>query len=290
MPHLSADAQRATLDVGDHIRTYLTYIPANLPKGAPLIIVLHGGFMNGAMMRKWTGYEFDQLADQHGFAVVYPDGYEQHWNDCRQDTTFPAKTESIDDMGFVAALIDHFKANYGIDPSKVFAFGYSNGGEMTFRLAIETPGEVTAVVAVEANLPTPDASSCARAGRTGRLMLVAGTDDPIMPYAGGKVTLFGFGSCGAVLSALASAEDFAKRNGVTAPPLVMRLPHNDANDPTWVESTSWVNGDTPVVELYTVHGGGHVIPQPAFRFPRLLGKITGDLDSPRTALLFFGIN
>jgi hypothetical protein len=46
-----------------------------LPFGSALVIVLHGSGMDGKKMRKWTGYEFDRLADRQGFALVYPDGY-----------------------------------------------------------------------------------------------------------------------------------------------------------------------------------------------------------------------
>src|ERR1700686_2876747 len=60
-----------------------------------------GSFMDGEMMREWTGYEFDQWADRKGFVVVYPDGYMHNWNDCHKDATFPAKLENIDDMGFI---------------------------------------------------------------------------------------------------------------------------------------------------------------------------------------------
>ena len=45
-------------------------------------------------MREWTGYEFDQLADQHGFVVVYPDGYKHTWNDCHSQATFAAPPDS----------------------------------------------------------------------------------------------------------------------------------------------------------------------------------------------------
>ncbi|MDB6017163.1 MAG: hypothetical protein JWR19_1652 [Pedosphaera sp.] len=289
MPQLSANAQRATLRVGDRDRTYLSYIPANLPRGAPLVIVLHGSVMDGTMMREWTGYEFDQMADQFGFAVVYPDGYKHDWNVCWKNATFPAKIENVDDMGFITALIDRFRASHGIDPGKVFAFGYSNGGHMAFRLAAEAPDEVAAVAAVAANLPTPDSSSCPQTGRTARIMLVDGTKDPINPYDGGKITLFGFSNRGVVLSAPASAESLARRNSATGTPVEADLPRKDANDPTAVDLKRWANGNTPIVELYTVTGGGHVVPQPVFRFPRLLGRTTSELDAPRAALLFFGI-
>jgi hypothetical protein len=31
-------------------------------------------------------------------------------------------------------------------------------------------------------------------------------------------------------------------------------------------------------------------PQPAFRYPRMLGKTAGDLDDPSSALQFFGLS
>jgi polyhydroxybutyrate depolymerase len=103
--------------------------------------------MDGEMMRKWTGYEFDQWADRKGFVVVYPDGYKHNWNDCHKNATFPAKLENIDDMGFIHALIARMAQEHGIDTKHVFVLGYSNGGQMAFRLAIETPDEVAAVAA-----------------------------------------------------------------------------------------------------------------------------------------------
>ena len=63
--------------------------------------------------------------------------------------------ENIDDVSFIGALIDRFKAGYAIDAKRVYAFGYSNGGHMAFRLAMEAPDEVAAIAAVAASLPMP---------------------------------------------------------------------------------------------------------------------------------------
>jgi poly(3-hydroxybutyrate) depolymerase len=52
MPSLSSDVQHAKLRVGDRERSYLAYVPARLPSGAALVIVLHGSDMDGAKMRK----------------------------------------------------------------------------------------------------------------------------------------------------------------------------------------------------------------------------------------------
>ena len=132
-------------------------------------------------MRAWTGYEFDRMADQQGF-VLYPDGYKHNRNDCRKIATFPAKAANIvDDMGFIRALIDQVTAAHAINPKRVYAFGYSNGGHMACRLAIEDPSELAAIAALGASLPTQDSSSRSQLGETSRAMLVDGTDDPINP-------------------------------------------------------------------------------------------------------------
>ena len=104
------------------------------------MIVLHGSGMDGARMRLCTGYEFDCLADQHGFVVIYPDGYRHNWNDCRKYATFPAKRENIDDMGFIRTLIARASIEQAIDEQQVYAFGYSNGGQPSRR---RSPGRKT---------------------------------------------------------------------------------------------------------------------------------------------------
>ena len=239
-------------------------------------------------MRVCTGYEFDRLADQRGFVVLYPDGYRRNWNDCRKYATFPAKRKNIDDVTFIRTLIARMMVEQAIDEKRVYAFGYSNGGHMAFRLAMEAADEIAAVTAVAASLPTPDASSCLQQGRTSRVMLVNGTADPINPYQGGIVTLFGFASRGSVMSSMASVQNFAERNGITAtPPMPGQLPKGFADDPTSVETLIWHADGKPFSCLYTVRGGGHVIPQQTYRFPKLLGKTTSVLNAPREASRFF---
>jgi polyhydroxybutyrate depolymerase len=289
-PSLSGAIQRDTLLLEGRTRSYLRYVPAHLPAGAPLVLVLHGSNINGATIRQWTGFEFDELADRYGFAVLYPDGYKGNWNDCRRDAPFPAKTENINDVGFMRALVAHCQQAYGIDPRQVYAFGYSNGGQLAFRLATEEPHLVAAIAVAGANLPTPTTCSCPLEGPTARVMLISGTQDPISPYTGGPVTLFGLRSRGTSLAARVSAEHFAQRNGVNMAPLAHTLPHQHRDDPTSVTSLTWILGGKPLVCLYTVQGGGHVVPQPRYQFSRLLGRTTGDLDAPTEAVRFFGLS
>ncbi len=268
VPPLSAAIRRATIRAGGWERTYLAYVPAKLPPGSALVIVLHGSGMDGTKMREWTGYEFDRLADQSRFVALYPDGYQHNWNDCRKNARFAAKKENVDDMRFIRTLIGHFKTAHAIDAKRVYAFGYSNGGHMAFRLAMEAP-------------------DCPQQGHTSRVMLVNGTEDPINPYQGGVVSNFGFAARGTVVSSEASARAFAERNGITVSPVATRMPRGQPDDPTSVENLTWSSEGKPISRLYTVHGGGHVIPQQVIRFRRLLGRTTTALNAPSEAMRFF---
>jgi poly(3-hydroxybutyrate) depolymerase len=126
-------------------REFLEYVPHDVSPHSPLVIVLHGALMDAKLMREWTGYEFDQLADQHGFVVVYPDGYKHAWNDCHSEATFAAHIENTDDMGFVKDLIAREVAQRQIDEKHVYVLGYSNGGQMALRLALQAPEQVAGI-------------------------------------------------------------------------------------------------------------------------------------------------
>ncbi|MGI4763436.1 MAG: hypothetical protein ACRYF0_22180, partial [Janthinobacterium lividum] len=144
--------------------------------------------------------------------------------------------------------------------------------------------------ATGANLPVPEASTCPQSGPTARVLVASGTKDPISPFGGGEVTIFGFRSRGFTISARATVEEFARRNGLTAAPITTTLPHQRPDDPTSVEAVVWAREDaTPVVAFYPITGGGHVIPQPKYRAPRFLGATAGDLNLPEQAVRFFGL-
>lgn len=286
-PHLSAEIQKGSMKVGAYERTYLTYVPKGLPSGAPLLLVLHGSLMDAKMMRRWTGYEFEELADKYQFAVVYPNGYERAWNTCQKSATFAAKKLDIDDMSFMRDLIKRMHAKHTIDLGRVYATGYSNGGQMVIRLALEASDEIAAIAAFGGNLPAPSNTVCTATGRPIPVMLTNGTSDPLVPYKGGEASLFGFGSRGLDLSAPQTAKYFAARNGISAPPMMVRLPQRQPSDPTWVERETWASPGKPDVILYTVFNGGHVVPQPEYRYPRILGNTTLDLNGPVAAWDFF---
>jgi polyhydroxybutyrate depolymerase len=287
-PALGADVARQSVTAQGRDREYLSYLPQGLKPGAALVIVLHGSGQSGQLIRQRTGYGFDRLADERGFAVAYPDAFKKHWNDNRKAVDFASRKEGVDDQAFLALLVQQMAANAGINPARVYLFGYSNGGHMAMRVAQERPQSVAGIAAVAANLATDDNTIAQPINQAVRVLLVNGTVDPISPYNGGQVTVFGFASRGTVRSAEATAQYFADLAQAELQP-VKTIEAAFDNDPTSVLEQTWSRDGQPQVTLLSVKGGGHVIPQPYARMPRMLGLKTSAMDCTRVACQFFGI-
>lgn len=286
-PPLSAQVRSESLRVGALERSFLSYIPHGLPAGAPLVIVLHSGKQTAQDARVWTGYEFDRLADEHRFATAYPNGYQLHWNDCRKEPASAARSLDVDDKAFLEALVERLHSESSIDPRRVFVVGYGNGAQMAYRLAVEAPERFAGIAAIAANLPARENMRCAESGGPIPVLIMNGTSDPISPYEGGILALLRFANRGTVISAADSAEYFARLDGEAALPVVTRLPERDPGDSTTVERTDWAMAGKPEVELDTVRGGGHVVPQAVFRPPRIYGTASHNLDGPAEIWSFF---
>ncbi|WP_141581912.1 PHB depolymerase family esterase [Actinomadura sp. WMMA1423] len=183
----SAGTHKQKLDVGTvgH-RDYLLHVPAKVaegdwkdgrPAGRPaLVIALHGGLANMSKMQDLTG--FDELSDEHGFLVAYPDGFMTTWN--AGDCCGAAKVGNINDVGFLSKLIDKLTGAGLADPKRVYVTGFSNGAGMAYRMACEKPDKVAAIGVVEGALVT----KC-DPGRPVSAMIFHGTADGNVPFNGG---------------------------------------------------------------------------------------------------------
>ena len=290
-PKLSGELRTLALTAGGRDRTLSFYRPASALQRPALLFALHGSKGDGEQMRRlFTGYGFDQLADQAGFIVVYPDGYERHWNDCRISADFAANTENIDDIAFFRAMVDYFVREHGVDPARIYATGISNGCHMVYRLGYEMPEVFAALAPVAANLPVAANSDCNPAGQPVSMAIFNGTDDPINPYRGGLVEMLGDTSRGNVLSADDSAAYWAglAHAGAAA---TTRYPELDGDERTWVERSTW-RGDGAEVRLYALHGAGHLLPMRspgivARALSRPLGGLATDLEGTAEIWDFF---
>lgn len=286
LPQLSGTLSKGSLDVAGVKRSYRTYVPKGLPKGAPLVLVMHGSGEGPQAIRAGTGYGFERLADQHGFAVVYPKSFGFDWNDCSSIGDTLVNGVRADDAGFLNALVDQLVGEIGVDPGRVFAAGVSNGGSMALRLAMEHPKRYRAVAAALANVPAPQNFQCQPGAQTPSVMILNGTADPLVPYAGGEIQLLGlFYKGGHVISSTASAQYFADRNAIAGQPQINMTPLGQGGR---VEHRHWRSADGRTeVELVTLHGAGHGLPQPWARRPRLLGPSPMEPNGPALIWAFF---
>ncbi len=285
VPPLSGRLINGAIQADGLTRTYLTYVPQGLKNRAPLLLVMHGSGERGSQMRSATGYGFERLADQRKFAVVYPDGYEGYWNACNVVGDYSANKLNVNDVGFLTSLVDKLIIEIGVDSRRVFASGISRGGHMAFRLALEAPDRFRAVAAVAANLPVPENFKCKPAGQgTSSILIMNGTKDPLNPFDGGDVSFFGLLKRGAVLSSRQSGQYFADLNN-----LLDRSETKEVQlaDGVQVQQILWRRDSQPEVELIAVIGGGHVMPQPYWRAPRLLGPTPKEPNGPAVIWEFF---
>jgi polyhydroxybutyrate depolymerase len=245
-----------TLDHGGMQRSIRVHVPASYDPRTPTPVVFdfHGYTMSAQSQEDLT--LLPEKSDEAGFIAVHPDGTgsPRGWNggDC---CGTPASTD-LDDVGFVLALLTELDRRLCVDPDRVYATGFSNGGFLSHRLACEAADRFAAIAPV-AGVMGLDACDPVRPVP---VMHTHGTSDGIVPYNGGGFTGY--------RSAPATVDDWAARNGCTGEP-IETFAQGDAR----CVSHGGCSGGADVV-LCTITGGGHTWPGGGY-FPG--GHISTDL-------------
>lgn len=286
-PELPGVVETGVLEHDGLDRRWMTYVPAAKDVSPALVIVLHGSMSDGVVARTGTYYSFDVLAERNGFIVVYPDGVDKHWNDCRANAGYQANLLDVDDVGFLKQLVAEMGKRYGIDSARVFATGLSNGGQMAYRLAYEAPELIAAAAPVIAGLPVESNLACQPSGLAVPMLILNGTEDPVNPYEGGTVEIFGDSSRGEVLSAEGTVHYWAALAGYRGEGQRQDLPASNSDDDTTLQRLSWSEPGRVPVELITVRGGGHTFPNPLYSAPRILGPSSHQADGAELIWAFF---
>ena len=237
-------------------------------------------------MEQLTRSGFHRLANQDGFIVVYPQGLDQHWIDGR-DVNADEHRDGTDDVRFFAALIDHLASTHTIDRSRVYATGISNGGMMSLRLACDLANQITAVAIVTGSMWDELAATCTPP-RPVPILILNGTDDPLVRWDGGDVTIFGK-SRGEVWSTEDTVAFWREHNRCPADAQISTLPDLNPDDHTRVTHTVYGPcADETTVALYTIEGGGHTWPGGAqYLHHWLIGRTSREIDANTVIWSFF---
>lgn len=167
-----------TVDHDGTERLYDLFVPEDTgSQPMPLVLDLHGFSFNRVHQRGSSG--FDDLAEEEGFLVAYPDGIDSRWN-------AEFGLSGTDDVGFLRALVADVSTMQNVALNRIYATGWSQGGMMAYRLACEASDMIAAIAPVAGGVVEGSEGRC-EPDREVPVVSFRGDTDAVVPYGGGLV-------------------------------------------------------------------------------------------------------
>lgn len=256
----SAMCQRFTFEWQGRQREYIVHIPTSTSP-MPVMFCLHG--LGGTDVQIDQMLHLSRLAQQRGWIVVIPQALPATaagmnlgamWNagltvQLNGQTVSP--NSDIDDSGFLMALLNSLEANHNVNTDSVFICGFSMGGFMTHRMAIEHGDRIAAAVAVSGLITTTMAQLTPVAPV--RLLHIHGTNDNVVRPDGSSNAFGGPMQLG--LSVADVIHYWTLHNNCTGNATVENLPDRVLDGLRFVRHT-YSGGDADVQWLEVI-GGQH---------------------------------
>ena len=282
--------ESASLKIDNISRNYLYHIPIKVSENPKIILVLHGSTMTAKQMLGATGFEFNIFADSlEDTIVVYPQGYDKYWNDCRKFGTYKAKKLNLNEMGFFKKIISNLETSYKFKHGSIFVVGFSNGGHMVYKLAEQNPDFFKGFAVISANLPAASDNDCVASNKAVSILIANGTADPVNQFYGGETIVANGKKRGKVVSTFNSVgyfKELMKNDQITETKKIVGL-DNDENSTVVIYSYHGKKSKKKV-ELVKIVNGGHNIPNPNFsHWPKQLGNVNKELDLPKFITNYF---
>lgn len=269
-----SDKTTGKITVAGEQREYLLYVPQSYDPETPtpLIINIHGFSQWPANQMKVS--QWNDLADQDGFIVVYPSGtgFPKRWR-VLEDNNEPGGPQK--ELAYFAMLIDTLSSQYNIDPTRIYASGLSNGGGMTVLLACQLSEKIAAIGGV-AGAYLVDMEKCSP-DRPVPAIFFHGMADKIVPYYGGPSERFElpFPNIPDWVSG------YAKLNQCTQESKSIIITNS-------ITSTFYSHCvENSEVVFYMIKDGGHTWPGGNALPERIAGKTTSDIDATSLMWEFF---
>lgn len=261
--------------------------PARQRALAPLLIVLHGSGMNGRNMARFTGLA--RRGPAAGITTVFPDGWRGVWHPARA----PDREPDLDDALFLAQLSNHLEDKGVARSWPVFLAGISTGAWFAEHVARHGLLPVTGLFLVAGSALEVSRLAAPQPLLRTTVVMMMGTGDRAVPYAGGRLTRHGFSGMlrrrraarhgelpgdDVVAGTEAVAADWAASNGIMTGPASEELQIQAGDLP--VTRKTWSAPACRTVTLYRIEGGGHGWPGgPQFPPARVVGPISRHLDA-----------
>jgi polyhydroxybutyrate depolymerase len=195
---------------------------------------------------------FHHLADEHGFAVCWPQGSLWNWD----GSILPYWNANLfltpaDDIGFLTALAESLQSEHGLSTECTFVAGASNGGMMAYTLISERP-DVWKGMATAGGVMSAHEQTNGTVGPPRPVLHIHGTADNAMPYyaypGGGGPWTGGWG-------VMEMMEFWAEEHGHTTLDSIA-LPDEFPGDNLTEDVFEWTGGLGGLVH-HRVNGGVH---------------------------------
>ncbi|MEM1162037.1 MAG: hypothetical protein AAGJ28_13975 [Pseudomonadota bacterium] len=197
-------------------RSFLLFEPSGTSGRAPLLLALHGGFGSANQYR--GALKIEDEARRRGFRIAYLQGtgsglrgnFARTWH--AGGCCGPARRKGMDDVGYITGVIDTLRKE-GVAGS-VHMIGHSNGGMMVYRYLCGGARSIaSAVITAGAKM----VGTCSPK-MPSRALVIHGTDDPRVPFKGGK----GSGLAGVVFTSYRQSVGALEAAGVQVKEVVLR--------------------------------------------------------------------
>jgi polyhydroxybutyrate depolymerase len=309
-PAVRAQDREEVVKVNGSPRIIQVHLPPEYSKRKryPVVLVLHQMGGDASLIARIS--HFNKTADQFGFIVVYPNSRDGRWTvapdagvrtiggfgrrrTILDDMTRPPRPDDVggspaNEIPFFNNLLDQIESEYSVDVSRIYATGFSDGGFMDFRLGCEVADRIAAIATVGAVLPESLAESCSNwSWRAVPLLMMNGTDDPMVPYRGRLSASVGF----YLLPARETLKEWAKINNCGQKPARDTIPPRTSGGLETHVETYTDCGDGASAVLYTIEKGGNTWPGGEQYIPaRFIGKTNDDLDASEIIWKFFAMH
>lgn len=257
-----------TITWGGTDRQYIEYVPANVSNPAPVLFVFHGLGDDMANMFSATG--FKDIADAHGWIVVTPQaldaqislmGYSMSigtaWNSgvsAELMGNHIIVNDGVDDSGLMMAILDNLIGTYNVDQNNVFCTGFSMGGFMSNRMAMEHGDRIKAIASVSGTIGNEIANATPRGHVSA--MHIHGTADGTVTYDNASFNVQ-VATVSVGLGAEATVEYWRNYNQCSATPAHTDYPDNMSDGKTF-EKFLYENGTNGTKTAFIkVTGGDH---------------------------------
>ncbi len=288
-----SEHQIEKLTVQNFERSYHVYSPKKaIDTPMPVVFVLHGGGGSSEGMIYLT--RISELAERDGFVAVFPNGFENRWNDGRGILRFTADRLNINDVLFFREIHKILNQKFNIDSKRIHIVGLSNGGFMAQRALCEASDLFASGFSVAATTSKFLTKEC-NLTEPISIGFIFGKKDDIIPFNGGIIQIPSSPEPNSPKVSAGESESFLSSLDVWKNRLKCEIEEQEHIESLKKKLTKDITKfkyrsckHNSIIDAYLIDSGGHFWPHGFYYLnDKKYGYLTEDLDASEKIIDFF---